>query len=170
MRTTERLKDVVAFLYNRSGKEEMTAQELRLAMAMDLRWFTPKEAEEVVDLFQNKRLVAKGPGGGLRPTFNYGKLSLPRDFKPSTDLLRRGTGDDEPLFVRMVGHIAVRADSEKRHVIALINRKASELGIEVEAAAMLVGAEMGVGMAPFVDDALAAISAKSAHANGQASQ
>jgi hypothetical protein len=168
VRTTERLKEVVAFLYNRSGKDEMTAQELRLAMAMDLRWFTPKEAEEVVDLFQNKRLVTKGAGGGLRPTFNYGKLSLPRDFRPSTDLLRRGGADEEPLFVRMVGHVAVRSDNEKRHVIALINRKAGELGVEVEAAAMLVGAEMGVAMAPFADEALAAITAKAHPPEGQA--
>lgn len=160
MRPTERLKEVVAFLFNRSGKDEMTAQELRLAMSMDLRWFTPKEAEEVVDLFQNKRLVTKGPGGGLKPAFNYGKLSLPRDFRPSMDLLERRGTDEEPLFVRMVGHIAVRSDKEKRHVIALINRKAAELGIEVEAAAMVVGAEMGVGMAPFVDDALGVVVAK----------
>ncbi|MCK5252977.1 MAG: DUF2240 family protein, partial [Thermoplasmata archaeon] len=44
----EKLKEVIAFLYNRSGKEEMSAQELRLAMSMDLRWFSPKEAEEIV--------------------------------------------------------------------------------------------------------------------------
>jgi hypothetical protein len=153
----ERLKEIVAFLYNRSGKEEMTAQELRLAMSMDLRWFTPKEAEEVVDLFQNKRLVTKGASGGLRPAFNYGKLVLPRDFSPSKDLLMRNGDGEEPLFVQMVGHIAVRADMEKRNVIALVNRKAGELGIEVEAAAMLVGAEVGVNMVPFTDDALAAI-------------
>jgi hypothetical protein len=153
----ERLKEIVAFLFNRSGKDEMTAQELRLAMSMDLRWFTPKEAEEVVDLFQNKRLVTKGPSGGLRPTFSHGKLSLPRDFSPSKDLLMRGGGGDEPLFVQMVGHIATRADLEKRNVIALINRKAGELGVEVEAAAMLVGTELGVSMLAFRDDALAVI-------------
>ncbi len=157
----ERLKEIVAFLYNRSGKEEMSAQELRLAMAMDLRWFTPKEAEEVVDIFLNKRLLIKGPAGGLKPTFNYGKLSLPRDFHPSKELLARGGGETEPLFVQMVGHIAIKADLEKRNVIALINRKAGELGIEVEAAAMLVGSDLGVGMAPFADDALAAIVEKS---------
>lgn len=157
----ERLKEIVAFLFNRSGKDEMTPQELRLAMSMDLRWFTPKEAEEVVDLFQNKRLVTKGPSGGLRPTFSHGKLSLPRDFSPSRDLLMRNGGGQEPLFVQMVGHIATRKDMEKRNVIALINRKAGELGIEVEAAAMLVGAELGVSMLAFTDDALAVIVEKS---------
>jgi len=158
----ERLKEIVAFLFNRSGKDEMTAQELRLAMSMDLRWFTPKEAEEVVDLFQNKRLVTKGPSGGLRPTFSHGKLTLPRDFSPSKDLLMRGgEGGQEPLFVQMVGHIATRADLEKRNVIALINRKAGELGVEVEAAAMLVGSELGVSMLAFRDDALAVIVEKS---------
>jgi hypothetical protein len=152
----EKLKEVIAFLYNRSGKEEMTAQELRLAMSMDLRWFTPKEAEEIVDAFQNKRLLTRKGGGGLRPAFNYGKLTLERDFRPSKDLLMGSTGE-EPLFVRMVGHITDRADAEKRHVISLVNRKAGELGIEVEAAAMLIGDELGVDMRPFADDALAAI-------------
>ncbi len=155
----ERLKEVIAFLYNRSGKEEMTAQELRLAMSMDLRWFTPKEAEEIVDTFQNKRLLTRKGGGGLRPAFNYRKLTLKRDFRPSKDLLL-GTTGDEPLFVRMIGHITDRADLEKRHVISLVNRKAGELGIEVEAAAMLVGDELSVDMRPFTEDVLAALEAK----------
>ena len=42
-------------------------------------------------------------------------------------------------------------------MISLVNRGAQELGIEVEAAAMLVGSEMGVDMAPFADDALEVI-------------
>ena len=155
----ERLKEVIAYLYNRTGKEELSAQELRLVMSMDLRWFSPKEAEEIVDLFQNKRLLVRKGSGGLRPAFNYKKLSLPRDFRPSKESLFGNSGD-EPLFVRMVGHIIDRADKDKRHVIALINRKAGELGIEVEAAAMLVGDGFGVDMTPFSDDALSAIEAK----------
>jgi hypothetical protein len=155
----ERLKEVIAFLFNRSGKEEMTAQELRLAMSMDLRWFTPKEAEEIVDAFQNRRLLTRKGGGGLRPAFSYKKLSLERDFRPSKELLM-GSAGEEPLFVRMVGHITDRADLEKRHVISRVNRKAGELGIEVEAAAMLVGDELGVDMRPFADDALVAIADK----------
>jgi hypothetical protein len=155
----EKLKDVIAFLYNRSGKEEMTAQELRLAMSMDLRWFTPKEAEEIVDTFQNKRLLTRKGGGGLRPTFNYKKLTIEMDFHPDKEELLGSTGD-EPLFVRMVGHITDRANEDRRHVISMVNRKAGELGIEVEAAAMLVGDELGVDMKPFADDALKAIVSK----------
>ncbi len=155
----ERLKEIIAFLFKRAGKEEMTGQELRLVLSMDLRWFTPKEADQLVDLFQNKRLVVRDEGGGLRPSFNYRKLTLPRDFRPSPDLLSSGPGD-EPLFIQMVGHIADRGDMEKRGVISAINRKAHELGIEVEAAAMLVGAELGVDMRPFADDALATIEEK----------
>jgi hypothetical protein len=155
----EKLKEVIAFLYNRSGKEEMSAQELRLAMSMDLRWFSPKEAEGIVDTFQNKRLLVRKGGGGLRPAFNYRKLSLERDFRPNKEELLGG-GVDEPLFIRMVGHITDRADEEKRNIIAMVNRKAGELGIEVEAAAMLVGDELGVDMSPLAEEALAAIVGK----------
>jgi hypothetical protein len=155
----EKLKEVIAFLYNRAGKEELTAQELRLAMSMDLRWFSPKEAEEIVDLFQNKRLLVRKGSSGLRPSFSYRKLTIERDFRPSKQELLGGSGD-EPLFIRMVGHITDRADEEKRNVISRVNRKAGELGIEVEAAAMLVGDELGVDMRPFADDAMAAIVAK----------
>ena len=141
----EKLKEVIAFLFNRSGKEEMTAQELRLAMSMDLRWFSPKEAEEIVDTFQNKRLLVRKGGGGLRPAFNYRKLTIDRDLHPTKGELLGGSRE-EPLFIRMVGHITDRADEEKRNVISLVNRKAGELGIEVEAAAMLVGDVLGVDM------------------------
>jgi hypothetical protein len=152
----EKHKEVIAFLYNRSGKEEMSAQELRLAMSMDLRWFSPKEAEEIVDTFQNKRLLVRKGGGGLRPAFNYRKLTLMRDFRPSKEELLGG-GDGEPLFIRMIGHITDKANEEKRNVIAMVNRKAGEMRIEVEAAAMLVGDELGVDMAPLADEALKAI-------------
>lgn len=155
----ERLKEVIAYLYNRAGREELTAQELRLAMSMDLRWFSPREAEEIVDTFQNKRLLVRRGGGGLRPAFNYRKLNIDRDFKPSKEALL-GSGGDEPLFVRMVGHIADRADMEKRAVISRVNRKAGELGIEVEAAAMLVGNSVGVDMRPFADEALEVVESK----------
>lgn len=156
----ERLKEVIAFLYIRAGKEELTAQELRLAMSMDLRWFSPKEAEEIVDTFQNRRLLVRRGSGGLRPAFNYRKLTPDRDFRPTKEDLLGGQGD-EPLFVRMVGHITDRADQEKRNVISLINRRAGEMGIEVEAAAMLVGDTLGVDMRAFADEALAAIVDKS---------
>ncbi|MCJ2539947.1 MAG: DUF2240 family protein [Candidatus Thermoplasmatota archaeon] len=159
MGEVEKLKEVIAFLYNRSGKEEMPAQELRLAMSMDLRWFSPKEAEEIVDTFQNKRLLVRKGSGGLRPAFNYRKLTLERDFRPSMAELLGGS-DDEPLFIRMVGHITDRADEEKRNVIAMVNRKAGELGIEVEAAAMLVGDELSIDMGPLADEALDAIADK----------
>lgn len=156
----EKLKEVIAFLYNRAGKEELTAQELRLAMSMDLRWFSPKEAEEIVDLFQNKRLLVRKGSGGLRPAFKYKNLTIDRDLHPTKEELLGGSGD-EPLFVRMVGHITDRADDEKRNVISRVNRKAGEMGIEVEAAVMLVGDEMGVDMSPFADEALVAIASKS---------
>ncbi len=156
----EKLKEVIAFLYNRAGKEELTAQELRLAMSMDLRWFSPKEAEEIVDLFQNKRLLIRKGSGGLRPSFKYKNLTIDRDLHPTKEELLGGSGD-EPLFVRMVGHITDRADEEKRNVISRVNRKAGEMGIEVEAAVMLVGDEMGVDMSPFADEALTAIASKS---------
>jgi hypothetical protein len=156
----EKLKEVIAFLYNRAGKEELTAQELRLAMSMDLRWFSPKEAEEIVDLFQNKRLLVRKGSGGLRPAFKYKNLTIDRDLHPTKAELLGGSGE-EPLFVRMVGHITDRADDEKRNVISRVNRKAGEMGIEVEAAVMLVGDEMGVDMSPFADEALVAIASKS---------
>lgn len=152
----EKLKEVIAFLYNRSGKEEMTAKELRLVMSMDLRWFSPKEAEEIVDMFQNKRLLLRKGGGGLRPAFNYRKLTIDRDLHPTKKELLGGSGE-EPLFIRMVGHITDRADEEKRNVISMVNRKAGELGIEVEAAAMLVGDEVGVDMHPLAEEALETI-------------
>ena len=137
----------------------MSAQEIRLAMSMDLRWFSPKEAEEIVDTFQNKRLLVRRGGGGLRPAFNYRKLTLERDFRPVKEELMGG-GGDEPLFIRMVGHITDRADEEKRNVISMVNRRAGELGIEVEAAAMLVGDELGVDMSPLAEEALEAIADK----------
>ena len=156
----EKLKEVIAFLYKRAGKDELTGQELRLAMSMDLRWFSPKEAEEIVDLFQNKRLLVRKGSGGLRPAFNYKNLTIDRDLHPTKADLLGGSGD-EPLFVRMVGHITDRADEERRNVISRVNRKAGEMGIEVEAAVMLVGDEIGVDMSPFADEALVTIASKS---------
>ena len=57
------------------------------------------------------------------------------------------------------GIFRTRVKSEMAKVAQQI-RKAGELGIEVEAAAMLVGDELGIDMGPLADEALDAIADK----------
>ena len=55
-------KIIIAFLYNRSGKTALKESELYLPLAMELGWFTTKEAHEFVTDAINQELLVKKEG------------------------------------------------------------------------------------------------------------
>ena len=52
--TDSEMRIIIAFLFKRSGKEEMSPSELYLPLSMDLQWFTPNQAKEFVDTLPAK--------------------------------------------------------------------------------------------------------------------
>ena len=73
---------ILAFLFKRSGKEELSFSNLYLNLSMDLNWFTPDDAKAFVNMaIKNNLLTQKGEL--TKPTFDFKQIVVPVGFFPS---------------------------------------------------------------------------------------
>jgi hypothetical protein len=78
---------MVAHLFQRSGSKELSESELANAASLDLSWFPPKEARNVVAGLVRAGLLERTEEGDLCPTFDVGKEKVPLSFRPPKNLL-----------------------------------------------------------------------------------
>ena len=79
---------IFAFLFKRSGKEEMSLSELYLPLSIDLNWFTPNKAKDLVNFAIKKKILIK-KGDVLTPAFDFKMVDVPVGFHPSEKRLWR---------------------------------------------------------------------------------
>ncbi len=82
-------KQVIAFIFKRSGKKTLPASDVYLAISMELQWCSPKEAKTFV-----KQAVANGllseTKQGITPSFPVESIIIPTGFIPSSDCFSKG--------------------------------------------------------------------------------
>ncbi len=138
------LQRSIAVLFRRKGKQLLTEREFVFSASMDLRWFSPKDAQKLLDLGVSGGLIEKR-NGSLLPTFDFSTIEVPLDYRPSKDLFQEAR-DATPrdLFSEIVEKIVKVRSVPKREVVSKVNRKQEMLGIDVEPAALLVACDYGI--------------------------
>ncbi len=129
------LKQLIAFLFNRKGRRSLSRRDLEMAVSMDLHWFSPTEAREIINNAKKADLIIERDSE-LEPTFDPRSVGVPIGFRPSAKVLQRP--NPVPLFIQIVNRIVGATDSSRQEVIAEINRKREELGTEIEVVALLM--------------------------------
>ena len=171
--TLAETKRVIKFLFERSGKNEPTEQQLELVASMELRWFTPKNAKKVLEFANKLGLFKSVDDEKLVLNFDPEDIQIPVGFKPHEDLLDRlenkleelvqerqgelevqsGAGKKdrdkseqvrEDLFMKIISRIIEDKNVEKTEVISRINKKQRKVDLEIEVLALLVAQEYGV--------------------------
>lgn len=145
------LKKVLALIYKRKGKGVLSEKEFVFSASIDFRWFTPKEAQHLLDLGLKEKLLER-TNGFIRPTFDYKKVDVPLDFRPGKDVLSHGGEDDRerPIFPTMLDAIADHSGLKKREVVARINRAQERLGVDIEVSALAVARDLGLDIIEFI--------------------
>ncbi|UCE91610.1 MAG: DUF2240 family protein [Methanobacteriota archaeon] len=134
----------IAVLYRRKGKEVLTEKEFVFSASMDLRWFSPKDAQKLMDAGLAGGLLKK-VDGNLLPTFDFGRIDVPIDYRPDTRLLRDATViRTRDLFSEMVDTISRSRSVPKREVVSRVNKKQEKMGIDIEPAVLLVAYDYGL--------------------------
>ncbi len=138
----------VAMPFLRKGKETLKDSEFVLALSIDLNWFTPEQAKNVLSQAESSRIL-KRQGEMVSPAFDLSKLQMPSGFKPEADVLEKKT-----IFDRIIERIILKTGMEKRKVIALINKKQEELAkmVLIEVSAILVAIENGVQVDDLIEE------------------
>jgi len=147
----EDLRNAIALLFRRKGRDAMSEKEFVLSASMDLRWFPPREAQKLLQRGLETKLL-EANAGVLRTTFDVASVDVPRDFTPTPDLLEGSTPVAEDLFVKIVDAIASGTKSDRRNVIAAVNAIQERMDVELEVAALIAARKAGVDVARFLPE------------------
>lgn len=145
----EELKKTIALLFKRKGSSQMTEKEFVFSASMDLRWFPPKDSQQLLDVAISRGVVTLLEGQ-ISPSFDTSAVDIPLDFTPTTAVFDMPAKED--LFSKILEHLLASLDIERQEVISRINAVQEKMGVEIEVAALLAGRSLDVDMSGFIDD------------------
>ncbi|NLI73294.1 MAG: DUF2240 family protein [Euryarchaeota archaeon] len=142
------LETCLAVLYKRKGKNVLTEAEFQFAVSLDFRWFTPQEAQTLMDLALKSGLLVRSDMY-LSPSFDYKDVEAPLSFRPSRSVLVEEK-EEPSLFAQLVALISSKGSLKKREAVARINRVQERLGVEVEVSALVIASDLGADVSKFI--------------------
>ncbi|WP_135304302.1 DUF2240 family protein [Haloarcula amylovorans] len=133
------LKTAVAAPFRQRGTDRMAESEFVVALSLDRSWFSPDQAKTLVDVAASEGLVERADDA-LAVTFDAAAVDVPEGFVPSEDILR-----SRSTFERILDAV-VESGVEKQDAVAGINSLQSDLGVTLEAAAVVYARGEGVAV------------------------
>lgn len=141
----EKLKQTIAVIFRRKGKTSITEKEFVFSASIDMRWFTPKSAQKLLDMALQMKLLSKS-NGELTPNFNLDEVEVPLEFKPTEDILDVRVED---LLSRLLTKLQ-ESRLDRKELAARMNALQAMYGIEPEAAALVLGNDVGVDLKEYI--------------------
>jgi hypothetical protein len=152
------LETCLALLFKRKGKNILSEKEFVFSASMDFRWFSPKEAQALLEMGIKRGLLER-TDGMVKPAFDYKTIEIPVNYRPCKDLLRE-VEPDVSLFSLILDDMAKASGQKKRDLVAKVNRVQDRLGVDIEVAALSLAKEIGIDVAPYVERAKREIMAR----------
>jgi len=140
-------KITIAFLFKRSGKEELSPSEFCLPLSMDLNWFSPTQAKDFVkQALRRKTLVKKG--NKIKPNFDCGSIAVPVGFRPSPQIFKEKKEgekeDSKDVTSALIQKIIEKTARDEQSVVEQIEAIEKEKNICFEIAALMIGKECDI--------------------------
>lgn len=130
------LRRTVAAPFRQRGVDELGESEFVAAIAMDRRWYSPAQTKRLLDVAAGEGLLERSDDT-VTPTFDVGETEIPEEFSPGEELLQ-----DRSTFERVL-QVLTDAGHEKREAVAGINQLQADLGVTIEAAAVVYARKHG---------------------------
>ena len=143
------LEVALSQLFRKKGKGSLTEKEFVFAASLDLRWFTPKEAQKFLDIGMESELLALD-GDSIKATFDYKSVNVPKGYAPTTELLQSSV-KPKGVFLKIVDQISTTKDIPSKDVISLVNQTQDKMGVDVEVAALIVARKYGLDISEYLD-------------------
>ena len=138
------LRRAVAAPFAKDGSDRLGESEFVVALSLDRDWFSPDQAKRLVDVAASEGLVER-EGDDLVVAFDPSEVSLPDGFAPDESILR-----ERSTFERVLAAV-VQHGEDKQSAVAAINRLQDELGVTLEAAAVVYARRQGIDVAEFAE-------------------
>lgn len=142
------LRTAVAAPFRQEGSREMGESAFVVALSLDRDWFSPDQAKRLVDVAASEGLLTRSDGR-LEARFDPRSVDVPEGFAPDESILQARS-----TFERVLDAL-VDAGHEKQTAVAAINGLQSDLGVTVEAAAVLYAHRQGIDVSDHAEAALA---------------
>jgi hypothetical protein len=139
-------KQILAFIFKRSGKETLPASDVYLAMSMELQWCSPKEAKAFVKHSIAINLL-KENNQGVTPSFQVEDVEIPTGFSPSNKCFSEITSpstrlEEHDLLSVVISRIQGKKQMDEKEIKSSIKKIASEKMIVDEVAAVFYAKKM----------------------------
>lgn len=139
------LEHVVAYVFRKKGKI-ITISEFVFALSLDLKWFSPDQAESILKNAEKEGLV-KIIDDLVEPLFDPGSLNIPIDFRPDQSIFAEKT-----VFDQVIERLSTVKSEEE--IMRMIDEKQEYLDIVgTDAVALLVARTLGIDVADLIDEA-----------------
>lgn len=137
------LRRAVAAPFQQRGVDSMSESEFVVALSLDRDWFSPDQAKTLVDVATGEGLLER-EGDDVAAAFDAGAVEIPDGFVPDESVVQ-----ERSTFERVLDAV-VEKGVEKQEAVASINRLQADLGVHIEAAAVLYARQQGVDVTPHV--------------------
>lgn len=145
-------ENIIAFLFKRSGKEQISHSEFYLTLSLDLNWFTPDTAKQFVEMAIKKKYLSKIKDT-LKPTFDVNQIKVPVGFQPSKTVFEEKKSEERKEVLRTIlERITEKTGLSEKDLWEKIKSIAKDKNITNEVAALLVGKEYEVPLEDFLDE------------------
>ena len=129
----------VAVPFRDEGTDRVGEGAFVVALSLDRDWFSPDQAKRVVDVAAGRGLIAR-EGTEVVAQFDPAEVAVPDEFVPDESVLR-----EESAFERVLDRLVAEGE-EKQAAVAAINDRQRELGVTLEAAAVVYARRRGVNV------------------------
>lgn len=131
------LEAAVAVPFRTKGADRLGEGEFVVAVSLDRDWFSPDQAKRLIDVAAGHGLLDRADGD-LLAQFDPDEVDVPEDFTPDESVLR-----EQSTFEKVLARVT-DAGIDKQTAVADINRRQRELGVTLEAAAVLHASREGI--------------------------
>jgi len=133
------LRTAVAAPFVQNGTDRLGRSDFVVALSLDRDWFSPDQAKRLIDVATSEGLL-ETDDDQLVVTFDVGSVTVPEDFTPEESILRQRT-----TFERILDAV-VETGTDKQDAVAAINGLQTELGVTLEAAAVVYARRQGLAV------------------------
>jgi hypothetical protein len=148
-------QNIIAFVFKRSGKKEMSYSDFYLTLSVDLKWFTPKDAKAFTNQIVKQKLLKKKEEN-VKPAFEINKIEVPLGFYPSKQILEQKESNskikEKDIFTDIVNEIISKTGKKEEEILEKIKSTEKEKNITKEIAAILVGKDFGISSNNYFDE------------------
>lgn len=145
----EDLKKLIAFIFQRSGKEKMKEKDIYMSLSFELGWMTPGQGKKVVEKALELNLVRR-EGEKIIPNFDYREIEIPLGFKFDEEKLEEMEKD---LLSKIISKIVRNTKIGEKKIREEIRNISENLEIYPEIAALVVAKRKGIDIREFIEEA-----------------